>query len=215
MKLSQLFVAAAALSCLTLVAVAQSGAGPGRGPSRALGIGSDHGLLGEIHEAVLDVNDLMESERAAAEEAAELAIKLRQEKNGDVSEAIREATEKALREAITRQFEMQQERRSLEVSHIEQRLQKLKETMSRRDEAKDAIIARRFDELRGVLDDLGWEETPIPSDLGSMGGGYPGYPGMGGGAMGAPGGYGGMGGSSSPFNNVKTQPVGGTGLQQR
>ena len=35
----------------------------------------------------------------------------------------------------------------------------LKDTMKKRDSAKDTIIGRRLDELTGVTDDLGWEET--------------------------------------------------------
>jgi hypothetical protein len=49
----------------------------------------------------------------------------------------------------------------LEIGKIEERLGKLKDTMKKREAAKETIIGRRFDELTGVTDELGWEETGI------------------------------------------------------
>jgi hypothetical protein len=204
--LSQLAIAAGALACLALVAVAQPGVGqtipgeaipppsqsvlqvfqPGTGgagspgvPNRVpLGVDPATGLTKYRYEVEVyatsdrEIGELIEAERKAAQEASELAAKLRQDDDAD-----REAAEKSLHEAIARQFEAQQKRRALEVSRIEQRLKKLQETMSKREEAKETIIARRFDELRGVLDDLGWEETVIPSGRGGGGGMFGGMPG--------------------------------------
>jgi hypothetical protein len=52
------------------------------------------------------------------------------------------------------------------VSKIEERLGKLKETMKKREAAKDTIVGRRLDELTGVTDELGWEETGIHAQAG-------------------------------------------------
>jgi hypothetical protein len=105
-----------------------------------------------------DTAKLYAAEEEAAKEAQAIVTRLRSltDEKGDV-EAI-----KKLREALTKQFDAQQKRRALEVSKIEERLAKLKDTMKKRETAKDTIISRRVDELTGVTDELGWEETGNP-----------------------------------------------------
>jgi hypothetical protein len=102
---------------------------------------------------------LFAAEEEAAKEAQTIVAKLRTitDDKGDVEDT------KKLRDALARQFDAQQQRRALEIGKIEERLGKLKDTMKRRDAAKDTIIGRRVDELKGVTDDLGWEETIAPN----------------------------------------------------
>jgi len=140
-----------------------------------------------------DAAKLYAAEEEAAKEAQTIVTKLRSltDEKGDVEDI------KKLREALTKQFDAQQKRRAHEISKIEERLGKLKDTMKKRDSAKDTIIGRRVDELTGVTDDLGWEETGVPararsneSNYGPAGvvpvpvapRGYPGAPGAGGGS---------------------------------
>lgn len=99
-----------------------------------------------------------ESEEEAAREAQTLTTQLR---STLLDEKQRAEVIAKLREALNRQFDLQQKRRDLEVGKIEERLGKLKETMKKREEAKETIISRRLDELSGATDDLGWEETEI------------------------------------------------------
>lgn len=81
----------------------------------------------------------------------------------NASESDREGLKAALRDALVRQFDAQQKRRSEEIASIEERLGKLKETLQKRGAAKDAIVGKRLDQLTGVKDDLAWEETrPVP-----------------------------------------------------
>lgn len=101
---------------------------------------------------------LYASEEEAAWDALALTNQLR---NTLLDEKERADVIEKLREALNRQFDLQQKRRDLEVGKIEERLGKLKETMKKREEAKETIISRRLDELSGASDDLGWEETEI------------------------------------------------------
>jgi hypothetical protein len=106
-----------------------------------------------------DAAKLYAAEEEAAKEARELTGKL---KSITDEKEKAEATTK-LRDALTKQFDAQQKRRAHEISKIEERLAKLKDTMKKRDSAKDTIIGRRVDEMTGVTDDLGWEETGGPA----------------------------------------------------
>lgn len=101
---------------------------------------------------------LYAAEEDAAKEAQGLTAKLK----SITDEKERADAAKALRDALTKQFDAQQKRRAYEISKIEERLGKLKDTMKKRESAKDTIIGRRVDELTGVTDDLGWEESGIP-----------------------------------------------------
>jgi hypothetical protein len=64
-----------------------------------------------------------------------------------------------LREHLAKIFDLQQQRRTHEIAKIEERLDKLKETLKKRDAAKDSIIDRRLETLTGGVDELGWEES--------------------------------------------------------
>jgi len=98
---------------------------------------------------------LYAAEEQAAKEAQAIVNKLR----SLTDEKERTEVGKTLREALGKQFDAQQKRRALEVSKIEERLKKLKDTMKKRDDAKETIVGKRLDELTGVTDELGWEET--------------------------------------------------------
>jgi hypothetical protein len=120
--------------------------------------GSSAGIyFGQQHDP--ETAKLYAAEEEAAKEAHGLSAKLKsitdEKEKGDAT--------KALRDALTKQFEAQQKRRAHEISKIEERLGKLKDTMKKRESAKETIVGRRVDELTGVTDDLGWEETGVPA----------------------------------------------------
>jgi hypothetical protein len=98
-----------------------------------------------------------QEELEAATEAQKLIGQFQQAASDDERSQLREQ----LREALVRQFEAQQARRTLEIESIEERLAKYKEKVQKREDAKDMIVDRRLDQLTGVGDDLGWEETGI------------------------------------------------------
>jgi hypothetical protein len=107
--------------------------------------------------AVLDAESqkLLNQERGAAQEARALAS------NAQLgnSEAEKADAKKKLREKLVEIFDLQQERRNREIAKIEERLGKLKETLKKRDAAKDSIIDRRLETLTGGVDELGWEDS--------------------------------------------------------
>ena len=103
-----------------------------------------------------EVAKLHQAEVEAAREAAALAGQF-----NTASSDLRDEIRGQLREALARQFDAQQERRSQEIDGIEQRLAALKDTLQKRNEARDAIVDRRLNQLTGVQDELGWEETGL------------------------------------------------------
>ena len=98
---------------------------------------------------------LLNQERGAAQEARALAS------NAQLgnSEAEKADAEKKLREKLVEIFDLQQQRRNREIAKIEERLGKLKETLKKRDAAKDSIVDRRLETLTGGVDELGWEDS--------------------------------------------------------
>ena len=116
---------------------------------------------------------IMQEEAAATQQAKELMA----EHQKAESDADKEKVKLQLREKLAVIFDMQQHRRAREVAKIEERLGKLKETMKKRDAAKDAIIDRRLDTLTGGVDELGWEETfPLGGPNAANQYGTPNYP---------------------------------------
>jgi hypothetical protein len=99
--------------------------------------------------------NLFQQEQAAAAEARQLTTQFQRASTGQK----RTEAKGELREKLVRIFELQQMRRQREVGQIEERLGKLKDTMKKRNAAKDSIVDRRLEALTGGIDELGWEET--------------------------------------------------------
>jgi hypothetical protein len=109
---------------------------------------------------------LLGEEQAAAQEARNLA---QQAQQGE-SETAKADAKKKLREKLVAIFDLQQQRRDGEIKKIEDRLAKLKETLKKRDAAKDSIVDRRLETLTGGVDELGWEDTfgNVPNPYGRV-----------------------------------------------
>jgi hypothetical protein len=130
-----------------------------------------YGGYGQAPDA--DTAKIMQEEAAAAQQVRELMAEHQQAE----SDADKEKVKMQLREKLAVIFDMQQQRRAREVAKIEERLGKLKETMKKREAAKDSIIDRRLDTLTGGVDELGWEETfPLGGPNAANQYGTPGYP---------------------------------------
>ncbi len=71
-------------------------------------------------------------------------------------ETERQAIKADLTTALQRQFEVQQQRRTNELAEIENRVQKLRELIEKRNQAQQTIISKRCDQLLSELDGLGW-----------------------------------------------------------
>jgi hypothetical protein len=66
-----------------------------------------------------------------------------------------------LEETLTQQFDTQQKVRELEVASIEARVKKLRDTISKRNEARRTIIERRLDQLVRESEGLGWNSPAV------------------------------------------------------
>jgi hypothetical protein len=106
-----------------------------------------------------DAAKLHEAETDAAREAQSLVNYVRKSSSVKVRAELREK----LRAALLRQFDLQQKRRALEIANIEERLAKYKQLMNKRNASRDSIVNRRLDQLTGVGDDLGWDDTGLGS----------------------------------------------------
>lgn len=61
-----------------------------------------------------------------------------------------------LREALAKQFDVQRERRELELARVEERIRKAREQIRKRNDARDTIVDRRLDQLINDAEGLGW-----------------------------------------------------------
>jgi hypothetical protein len=87
-----------------------------------------------------------------AHEAESLAKQL-----ADASdEKQRSEIKEKLHATLTQQFDAQQKVRELEVSRIEAKVKKLRDTIAKRNDARRTIIDKRFDQLLSEADGLGW-----------------------------------------------------------
>jgi hypothetical protein len=61
-----------------------------------------------------------------------------------------------IRDALEKQFDVQHERRELELARVEDRIKKVREQLKKRNEARQTIVDRRLDQLINDVDGLGW-----------------------------------------------------------
>jgi hypothetical protein len=61
-----------------------------------------------------------------------------------------------LREALAKQFDVQRQRRELELARVEDRIKKVREQLKKRNEARETIVDRRLDQLINDAEGLGW-----------------------------------------------------------
>ncbi len=113
-------------------------------------------LLGGVKPADAESQRLLSEEQEAAVDAKTLVASLqRAESVGEDQGELK----KKLREKLAEIFDLQQQRRNREIAKIEERLGKLKDTLKKREDAKDSIVDRRLETLTGGVDELGWEDS--------------------------------------------------------
>ena len=61
-----------------------------------------------------------------------------------------------LRDVLAKQFDVQRQRRELELSRIEERVKKLRDQIKKRNDARETIIDRRLEQLATEAEGLGW-----------------------------------------------------------
>jgi len=127
----------------------------GRTKYAPLGYGAGYPVSITPYAPDAESQKLMAQEQSAAQEARALSAEAQQAgSDGEKADA-----KKKLREKLVQIFDLQQQRRTREIAKIEERLGKLKETLKKRDSAKDSIVDRRLEAITGGVDELGWEES--------------------------------------------------------
>lgn len=98
------------------------------------------------------INELSSQEQQLDQQSRDLARQISQTENRDEKSKLKEK----LADVLRQQFEAQQKRRQVEIQAIEDRLKKLREMMSKRDDKKKEIIDRRLEQLIEEAEGLGW-----------------------------------------------------------
>jgi hypothetical protein len=91
-------------------------------------------------------------EAGIAHEADQLARQLGEAK----SDSERDKLKAKLGEALEKQFEQRQKRHETEIAELEAQVKKLKDLVSRRQENRREIIARRLEQVQRESQGLGW-----------------------------------------------------------
>jgi hypothetical protein len=99
---------------------------------------------------------LAQAEAEVAQEAEQLSGKYESADKPDEQKRIRAE----LREVLAKQFNVQHQRRELELTRIEERVQKLRDQIKKRNEARESIIDRRLEQLINEAEGLGWSSAP-------------------------------------------------------
>lgn len=71
-------------------------------------------------------------------------------------DAERDEIKVELKELLTKQFDVQRQRRQLELARVEERIQRLRGLFKKRDDAREKIIEQRLEQLVREADGLGW-----------------------------------------------------------
>jgi hypothetical protein len=95
---------------------------------------------------------LAESEMELAHNADEVLSQYIAAEKADDQKRLRSE----LRVALAKQFDVQKQRRELELKRIEERVQKLKDQIKKRNDARETIIDRRLEQLTNEAEGLGW-----------------------------------------------------------
>jgi len=93
--------------------------------------------------------ELMKSDQDMERQEFELSEQLRQSKGEP-----RDALKKQIQELVQKHFDVRQKRRQLNLTRIEQDVQRMRDELKRREDSREAIVKRRTLELVGDHDEL-------------------------------------------------------------
>jgi hypothetical protein len=110
-----------------------------------------------------EMNALFQAEANLAGDAAEILSQFADAGN----DPDRKRLSADLRANLAKQFDVQRQRRELELARVEERVRKLREQIKKRNDARETIIDRRVDLLINDADGLGWSAPASPSGRGS------------------------------------------------
>lgn len=126
------------------------GGGPpgGRPPHRrgpgGMGMGLQH-----LEQQDPEMYQLLKEDRDLERETRDLAHRFRRAPTDE-----RDALREDIAELVNKHFDVRQQRRTLELERLRKELERLEGSMSRRSEAREAIVHRRIAELVGDEDEL-------------------------------------------------------------
>ena len=121
--------------------------------------------MGSPSEYDPEMAEFAEAEATLAAKADEL---LAQYAAADAPDDQRQLKDQ-LRDTLAKQFDVQRQRRELELTRIEERVQKLRDQIKKRNDARETIIDRRFEQLIDEADGLGWGQPTTVSTRGKSG----------------------------------------------
>ena len=96
-----------------------------------------------------EMGSLLDKDRELDDQARELSMKYQRGSDAD-----KEKVKAELEETVTKQFDVRQERRKLELKRLETQLEKLREAVDKREAAKKTLIDKRVSELLGTSDEI-------------------------------------------------------------
>ncbi|MHB8863773.1 MAG: DUF1559 family PulG-like putative transporter [Pirellulaceae bacterium] len=169
-----------ALLLVTALTGQESAVGSAQSPASSGSTETNAGTFGSSMMSGMMSTDPLTQEVIAAQWQVNQAL-ARYPQTADETE--RQAIKADLTKALERQFDVQQQRRMQELAEIESRVQKLRDLIDKRNQAKQSIVSKRCDQLLSELDGLGWiapeEVAPTPGRMSPGPGMYPGqsYPG--------------------------------------
>jgi hypothetical protein len=94
------------------------------------------------------MHKLLKADHELERECHELALQYRR-----APKAQQDALKKKLEESVNKHFEARQERRLLEVKRLEEEVQRLRESIAKRNEGKPQAVSRRIAELLGQAEE--------------------------------------------------------------
>jgi uncharacterized protein YgbK (DUF1537 family) len=126
------------------------------GPPGAVVVGQQVQATDEQSDELAQLNAL---DAKLGQEADSLAKQLAESTDGKRRDEIKAK----LQETLVEQFDTQQKVRELEVSRIEAKVKKLRDVISKRNDARRTIIEKRLDQLVREADGLGWNSPTTGS----------------------------------------------------
>lgn len=117
-------------------------------------------VLGQPGQPADEQNDEMAKLSSQDAQLAGEADSLVKQLADATDEKLRAEIKEKLRTTLGQQFDAQQKVRELEVARIEAKVKKLRDTISKRNEARRTIVEKRFDQLISEAEGLGWNSPP-------------------------------------------------------
>jgi hypothetical protein len=92
---------------------------------------------------------LLKQDMVLERESRELAMEYRRAPKDQ-----REKIKQQIEELVNKHFDVRQQRRTLELKHLEEELQRLRDVMDRRAKSRKDVVEKRVSELTGSEDEL-------------------------------------------------------------